>query len=226
MVLNPDKTFIITGSNPFFFAKYDYTGKLIWRENISGIINNNQGLYENPINKSELISFFRSPDDLGEINVIYINRNTGKEIKRIELNFRIGFIFHAQSFIIAENGDFITSVQQEFSTPVKNISSTQVYRWDVVNNKIKWKKDFDDDYAMSSVKQTKDNGFIVWGSKFNRTKGVIIKLNSEGTIEWEKTYNQAKAIRDVLEVESGFYLVGVNTSNLIYIAKTGQWGSL
>ena len=62
------------------------------------------------------------------------------------------------------------------------------------NGSIEWQKTFGEDqydYAYS-IQQTTDGGFIVAGDKYFFTGGIrdgwILKLNSNGSIEWQKTY--------------------------------------
>ena len=71
----------------------------------------------------------------------------------------------------------------------------------------------------SSVQETSDGGFIVAGSTNSfgagYYDGLILKLNSDGTIEWQKTYGQASYdnFTSVHQASDGGYVVAGSTES-------------
>jgi len=103
-----------------------------------------------------------------------------------------------------------------------------------VNGSIQWENSYGgsgDDYA-TSIKQTNDGGYIVSGSSNSNDGDVtgnpnggawIVKLDSKGKIQWEKSYENADA-QQIILTSGGEYLLQGNSS-IVKLDATGavQW---
>lgn len=98
------------------------------------------------------------------------------------------------------------------------------------DGKIEWIKNYggDDDESFESIALTKDGGFIVVGNSistniegmdsFDTFAGIIVKYNSNGEIEWQKSYDKdvADFFNSVVVLEDGsFVVVGYTSSTNI-----------
>src|SRR2546421_10540478 len=80
------------------------------------------------------------------------------------------------------------------------------------------RSDFDFDQARS-VQQTSDGGYIVAGSTGIIGPDWLLKLDSDGNVEWEKTYGgsvgrAASAARSVISTSDGGYIDVRSTGRL------------
>lgn len=105
------------------------------------------------------------------------------------------------------------------------------------NGIIQWQKTYGGDYAdlLRSMEQTKDGGYIVGGysnspqsgEKTDDNSGIgdfwIIKINDEGTIEWQKTYggNQDEQLYAIHQTKDGGYIVGGNSNSTDSLSSLG-----
>jgi len=98
---------------------------------------------------------------------------------------------------------------------------------------LEWQKTFGgEDYeGANSIQQTKDGGYIVagWtGSLGYEVNVYILKLNSKGEVEWEKTFggkydDEANSIQQTTD---GGYIVAGYTEGDIYILKLNSKGEV
>jgi len=98
------------------------------------------------------------------------------------------------------------------------------------NGTVEWIKNFegDSDYdSISEAWQTSDGGFILVGGKINGlidSDVWVIKTNSQGNIEWEKTFDNSDLLHkysdagmSVCELSNGGYIIGGTTAKVIGI---------
>jgi hypothetical protein len=115
-----------------------------------------------------------------------------------------------------------------------------VFKQDAVGN-IAWQVLYGDQYQdkISSVAPTSDGGFIVGGMSrsYGDTEngdGWIVKLDAEGSLDWQKAYRAAAStdeITAVLEAPGGGYVAAGNTmpemgGNLIWLLRVDLDGSI
>jgi hypothetical protein len=224
ILLNPDRTLILSGATEgkAFLQKIDYTGKRIWLRQYIGTTA--LKTFENPKDTSEIISFIL---DGGNVDIAYINRSTGVEKRREELDLPFKSFPLNGSFAIADNGDVLVAdgIIEGLLANGDYFANTVIYRWDNIQQKIKWEKSFPKQYVMQKIKKLDDQGYIVWGNKINSKNAVLVKLNADGEVEWERIYPEIRLNSVLPAKDKGFYLIGTTTSNKLYLAKTGQWGN-
>lgn len=175
--------------------------------------------------------YFTKTDSNGSAqNVVYNN------IKNDSNNSAIVYV---RSFVPMEDGGFIIAGDVEYT------SSSQkdmfVLRIDSVGNKI-WSKNYGTKSRESytHIIKTNDGGFFISGSSQNFGTGsdyygYYVKIDSAGTIQWEKSYNEPKyyscfILNSIRTNDNGFVLVGqISGSNTsggadCYIVKLDSTG--
>lgn len=140
---------------------------------------------------------------------------------------RVLLIYSLTFLILVMFGKLFTSTPTiDSSLSTKDIGSEQVQEdgsilskqqtKNEINVKNVWQKiygDYEDEEAYY-IQQTKDGGYIIAGSceKYGRgTDILVIKLNSYGNIEWEKTFggkNNDKAYSIQQTFDDGYIIVG------------------
>jgi hypothetical protein len=88
-----------------------------------------------------------------------------------------------------------------------------VVRLDSAGN-ILWEKTFGGPLSdsLTTIRQTADGGFIAAGT-YDNTFGIngrswIVKLNSDGTIDWDYTYSDQAVLRSIHELSDGSFIAG------------------
>ncbi|HHT9134177.1 MAG TPA: hypothetical protein ACFYD2_04680 [Candidatus Avalokitesvara rifleensis] len=101
---------------------------------------------------------------------------------------------------------------------------------------VDWQKTYGGDRydEAHSVQQTKDGGYIVagWTDSFGAGPGDrdawILKLRSDGTVEWQKTYREDEGAKEeyalsIHETRDGGYIVGGGTESLGATLDSDAW---
>jgi hypothetical protein len=135
-----------------------------------------------------------------------------------------------------DGGYIITGVEQ--SSIDINLVNLHVKKLDNQGNII-WEKTYTDTGKSSGlfINTTNDGGYIVTGARWETLSSpndaYLLKLDSNGTKEWEKTFGGSgdEAGYSVQQAHDGGYIVAGQTSstdgiNDIYIFKTDRTGSL
>ena len=83
----------------------------------------------------------------------------------------------------------------------------------------------DEDYAYS-IQQASDGGYIMAGETISGTTGsdfLVLKLNSDGTIAWQKSYGGSGGdiAKSVVETDSGYSVAGITYS--FSVLKSDVW---
>jgi len=137
-----------------------------------------------------------------------------------------------------KDGTYVLTVKATDSAGNKNSKSIKV----IVNNtKVEtWKKTFggEDDDGANSIQQTKDGGYIVAGWTESSGSGLkdvyILKLNSKGEVEWQKTFGgeYSDVANSIQQTTDGGYTVAGWTKSFgsgeedVYILKLNAKGDL
>ena len=139
------------------------------------------------------------------------------------------------------NNDIKTDLNGGFVFCGRNINLVgYITRIDSLGN-LDWEKPFPSGFSktFSSLVKGIDNGFVVSGTvkdnKLDTEKGLIMKINSEGVLQWEKRYliqNQGASILESDVLENGYLFGGTSTDTIkklqgsSFIAKTDLYGNL
>jgi len=99
---------------------------------------------------------------------------------------------------------------------------------------VEWQKTFGEEYSQggaNSIQQTTDGGYIVagWTKSFDSREDVyILKLNSKGQLEWEKTFGgeYGDGASSVQQTTDGGYIVAGYEDGDVYILKLNAKGDL
>jgi len=99
---------------------------------------------------------------------------------------------------------------------------------------VQWQKTFGGKYdnEANSIQQTTDGGYIVAGWTASSGTGYkavyILKLNSKGEVEWQKTFGGAKddVANSVQQTTDGGYIVAGCTEGGVYILKLNSKGEV
>jgi len=165
--------------------------------------------------------------EYNEILVIKTDQNGNKQWEK---TFGEGIPNNIQQ--TSDNGYIISSIKyieaQEIQSKLIKISS---------NGNQVWSKTYLGDSEFDCIKevwQTSDEGYILIGAKMN---GLIdsdiwlIKTNSQGNIQWEKTYDNSELLTtysdsglSVWELNSGGYIIaGITTKIALIDSYTNVW---
>ncbi len=96
-------------------------------------------------------------------------------------------------------------------------------------------KDYDtDSFGKMPIQQTSDGGFILGGMTKSFGEGSldfwILKLNSDGTVAWQKTYGTRRGeefVTSILEVPGGGYEVtGCSIYGLVFVIRLDPRGNM
>ncbi len=103
------------------------------------------------------------------------------------------------------------------------------------NGTVEWSKTYGSSTAIErafAVKQTKDNGYIVAGYRYDETtsKVLLLKVNSNGTLSWAKTYQTSASTGygygfAVDQTADGGYIIG-SLKNDMWLLKVDQNGNI
>jgi subtilisin-like proprotein convertase family protein len=109
-------------------------------------------------------------------------------------------------------------------TATFNLASDKAMYWE---NVISWSGDG----FGNSIKQTTDGGYIVAAqpsAQIGADDAMIIKLNKDGTIQWQKTFGTsgAQAFWDILQTSDGGFVAGGWTSSGVWVMKLNQAGTI
>ena len=101
---------------------------------------------------------------------------------------------------------------------------------------VQWQKTYSDTYTdiLESIQQTSDGGYIVAG--YVDTCGEwcfafwILKLDSDGTIQWQREYDNAPtyadSARSIRQASDGGYIVAGETGSDVWVIKLDNIGSV
>lgn len=99
-----------------------------------------------------------------------------------------------------------------------------------------WEKSYGGNYAdrANSIRLTSDGGFIVAGTSQLTSNGMsneacLLKVNSSGIVQWQKTYSGGpREVNDVFEASNGDYIVvatsGAYDEGIPYLFRTNSSG--
>jgi len=105
--------------------------------------------------------------------------------------------------------DFPT-IQMLYDMWAMKIDSSGTIEW-------QYKYDLNDEDYAHSIQETSDGGYIMAGETIDGTTGsdfLVLKLNSDGTIAWQKSYGGlgGDIAQSVVETDSGYVAAGVTYS--------------
>ncbi|MEZ5018408.1 MAG: T9SS type A sorting domain-containing protein [Flavipsychrobacter sp.] len=226
-------------SNDFWSIKTDYYGKIVWDRTLGGSgydfyktgmptkdggyiyagqTNSTDGDVINPTGKYN--NWIVKTSSIGSIEwqkIIY--GDTGIVVKWPSARVAIEDIQQTK-----DEGFILTGFE---SDTVSLYADAMAAKLDKHGN-VAWKKKYGGDSTdvANSIKQTLDGGYILAGYSKSSNKDVdtnygdndvwIVKLNSSGGLEWQKTYGGSRAdvAREIIPcIEGGYLFVGTTASN-------------
>jgi len=133
-----------------------------------------------------------------------------------------------------KDGTYVITVKAIDSSGNANSASIKVV---VKNTKVEtWQKTFGgENYdAAFSIHQTIDGGYIVagWTNSFGSTFGgdfYILKLNSKGQLEWQKTFGErwsSEVANSIQQTRDGGYIVAGYKGGDVYVLKLNAKGEV
>ena len=160
---------------------------------------------------------------------------------RLEYSFNNGFTWKT----ITDSASGLKYCWKNIPRPESNKCLVKVNQYEngELNDgtpQIEWQKTYGgskNDYA-NSIRQTYDGGYIVAGYTFSNDGDVsnnngdwdfwVIKLNSVGSVEWEKTYGNTgiECANSIQQTSDGGYIVAGYNYNYYYIIKLTFTGNM
>ena len=224
-----------TRSDNFWILKLDNGGNLIWENQFGGVKQDiATGIAEN-IDKSLSVCGFNYPKEGGPRNIL-VQRNITRKKQLFKKTYGGRGKEGATAIVAIEDnynvvcGYSKTSTHSPYKFWLFKISKYGDVIWDKTYGK-------DQDNIPKSIAQTHDKGFIVCGNTLAKSKKYwdirLIKLFSNGVVEWEKKYeynlnDEANSV--VQTLDTGYVVCGStvskDTSNIdIYVFKVDKKGN-
>ncbi len=217
-----------------YVLKLDSNGKLQWEKTFGGSDNDGAFSVQQTKDGGYIVAGGTRSSGAGRFDVYILKLDSNGKLQW-EKTFGGSDDDMATSIQQTTDGGYIVAGYsygaQKFDVHILKLDS---------NGKLQWEKTFggsDSDVAFS-IQQTKDGGYIVAGS--TRSSGVggkdvyVLKLDSNGNIQWEKTFGGSKDDEafSIQQTKDGGYIVAGSTESFgagwkdVYVLKLDSNGNL
>src|SRR4030042_673960 len=212
------------GISDFWVLKIDTNGNYSWGQTY-GTIDRDEAYSISEVREGGYIVAGNKQDAEGNYDIWIIRINATGTIIEWEQTYNKGDYDEANEIYQTSDGGFIVSGYTDY-----NSGECWILKLDADGN-VLWEKLYGGGYTDKaySINQTTDDGYIVAGYTYSYatldTDMYILKLNSAGDMEWEKTfdgeYQHEDAVRSIQQTSDGGYIVAGFTTT--YTNKTDIW---